>query len=158
MVSADVEPLLPFYRRGREKGGFEAGIQSALERILVDPEFLFRFERDPANVAPGTVHRLTDLELASRLSFFLWSSIPDDELLDVAAQGKLKEPAVLERQVRRMLADQRADALVRNFFGQWLMLRNMRGVSPDPNLFPEFDENLREAFQEESELSQSRGE
>jgi hypothetical protein len=152
VVSADVEPLLPFYRRARERGGFEAGIQAALERILVDPEFLFRFEHDPATVAPGTVHRLTDVELASRLSFFLWSSIPDDELLDVAAQGKLKDPAVLERQVRRMLADSRSQALVGNFFGQWLMLRNIRGVSPDPNVFPEFDENLREAFQRETEL------
>src|SRR5207253_1348312 len=112
---------------GRESGGFEAGIQAALERILVDPEFLFRFEHDPVNVAPATVHRVTDVELASRVSFFLWSSIPDDELLDLAAQGKLKDPAVLERQVRRMLADRRSQALVSNFFGQWLMLRNLRG-------------------------------
>jgi len=152
VANADLEPLLAFYRRGRVSGGFEAGIQSALERILVDPEFLFRFERDPENIAPGTVHRLTDLELASRLSFFLWSSIPDDELVGVASQGKLQEPAVLEHQVRRMLADSRSQALVTNFFGQWLMLRNVRGVSPDPNLFPEFDENLREAFQRETEL------
>jgi mono/diheme cytochrome c family protein len=152
VVRADIDPIMPFYRRGRESRGFEAGIQAALERILIDPEFLFRFERDPAKVAPGTVHRLTDVELASRLSFFLWSSIPDDELLDVAAQGKLKDPAVLEREVRRMLADRRSQALVSNFFGQWLMLRNMRGVSPDPNVFPEFDENLREAFQRETEL------
>ena len=149
---ADIQPLLSFYETGRTDGGFEAGIQAALERILIDPEFLFRIERDPAGVAPGTPYRLSDLELASRLSFFLWSSIPDDELLDVAASRELSDPGVLEQQVRRMLADRRATALVDNFVSQWLTLRRVGGVTPDPNLFPGFDENLREAFQRETEL------
>jgi mono/diheme cytochrome c family protein len=152
VTEKDLEPILAFYREGMDAGGFEAGIQSALERVLVDPEFLFRLERVPAGIGAGATYRLSDLDLASRLSFFLWSSIPDDELLEAAAKGTLKEPAVLERQVRRMLADPRSQALVTNFFGQWLMLRSMRGVAPDPNLFPEFDENLREAFQRETEL------
>jgi hypothetical protein len=152
VTDRDVEPLLAFYRESQTTGGFDSGIQAALERILVDPEFLFRIERDPADVAPGTIYRLSDFELASRLSFFLWSSIPDDQLLEQAARGALKDPAQLERQVRRMLADPRSKALVTNFFGQWLQLRSMRGVSPDPNLFPEFDENLREAFVRETEL------
>jgi len=124
----------------------------ALQRILVSPEFLFRIEQDPASVAPGTAYRISDLELASRLSFFLWSSIPDSQLLNLAAAGKLKEPAVLEQQVRRMLADSRSNALVTNFFGQWLYLRNMPGVHPDQEAFPEFDENLREAFEQETQL------
>ena len=148
----DVQALLPFYETGRAERGFEAGIQAALERILIDPEFLFRIERDPDGVPPGTPYRLSDLELASRLSFFLWSSLPDDELLDVAASGALSEPGVLERQVRRMLADGRAPALVDNFVSQWLTLRRVGGITPDPNLFPLFDENLREAFQRETEL------
>jgi hypothetical protein len=113
---------------------------------------VFRFEQDPAQVAAGAVYRISDLELASRLSFFLWSSIPDDELLGVASQGKLKTPAVLERQVRRMLADPRADALVGNFAGQWLQLRNLRSSIPDQNDFPDFDDNLRQAFRRETEL------
>lgn len=152
VTEPEVQTLLTFYNAGRKQGGFEAGIQLALERILADPNFLFRVERDPANLAPGTVYRLTDLELASRLSFFLWSSIPDEELLDLAAQGKLKDPAVLEHQVQRMFADARSNALVENFAGQWLELGKMRGVVPDPNLFPDFDENLRQAFQKETEL------
>ena len=152
VTDADLRPLLPFYETVRAEGGFEAGIQAALERILIDPEFLFRIERDPAGVAPGTVYRLSDLELASRLSFFLWSSLPDDELLDVAASGALSDPGVLEQQVRRMLADGRATALVDNFVSQWLTLRRVGGITPDPNLFPGFDENLREAFQRETEL------
>ena len=148
----DIETLLGFYRKARSAGSFESGIQGALTRLLVDPEFLYRLEPDPANLAPGAVYRLTDFQLASRLSFFLWSSIPDDELLDAAAQGKLKDEAVLERQVRRMLADPRASALVTNFAAQWLHLRNVRAVAPNVNLFPEFDENLREAFVRETEL------
>ena len=152
VTDADIRPLLPFYETGRAARGFEAGIQAALERILIDPEFLFRIERDPAGVAPATPYRLSDLELASRLSFFLWSSIPDDELLDVAASGALSDPGVRERQVRRMLADGRARALVDNFVSQWLTLRRVGGITPDPNLFPGFDENLREAFQRETEL------
>ncbi len=148
----DVQPLLGLYRLGRRTGGFDIGILRALEAIIVDPEFLFRVERDPANVPAGTAYRLTDLELASRLSFFLWSSIPDEELLDVAVRGKLKHPEVLDQQVRRMLADERSKALVDNFASQWLALRNLRDVGPIPELFPEFDENLRDAFQRETEL------
>ncbi len=124
----------------------------ALEGILAGPEFLFRVEPDPANVAPGAAYPVGDLELASRLSFFLWSSIPDEELLSLAERGQLKDPAVLEQQVRRMLADSRSTALVENFAGQWLYLRNMRSVSPDPDEFPEFDDELREAFRRETEL------
>ena len=148
---ADLEPLLAFFRAGRPADGFEAGIRMALERLLIDPEFLFRIERDPENLAPGAPYRLADLELASRLSFFLWSSIPDDELLDAAARGRLSDQAERERQVRRMLADGRARALVDNFAGQWLSLRSVEGIAPDPNLFPDFDENLREALRQETE-------
>ena len=148
---ADIEPLLAFYRAGRTADGFEAGIRMAIERLLVDPEFLFRIERDPEGIAPGAPYRLADLELASRLSFFLWSSIPDDELLDVAAGGRLSDPAERERQVRRLLADSRSRALVDNFAGQWLSLRSVEGIAPDPNLFPDFDENLRDALRQETE-------
>ncbi len=148
----DLETLLSFYQSGRNKGNFETGIEMALRRILSDPQFVYRFERDPASVAPDTPYRIGDLELASRLSFFLWSSIPDDELLDVAVRGKLHDPAMLERQVRRMLADPRADSLVSNFADQWLYLRNLRGVNPDLETFPNFDDNLREAFKRETEL------
>ena len=153
VTPGDMEPLLGVYRAGRRDGGsFEAGIRLGLTSILVDPEFLFRIERDPATVAPGTAYRINDLELASRVSFFLWSSLPDDELLEVAAQGKLSDPTVLEQQVRRMLADARATALVDNFAGQWLSIRQLRSVSPTPELFPEWDDLLREAFQRETEL------
>ena len=148
-TGAEMDTLLEFYRTGRETGSFDAGIQRAVARVLVDPNFLFRFEREPANVAPGTPFRLTDLELASRLSFFLWSSVPDDELREAAVRGQLKNPAVLERQVRRLLADPRADALVSNFAGQWLFLRELKNVRPDS---PDFDENLRRSFQQETEL------
>ena len=160
VVEADVATLVGFYEAGRQAGGFDVGIQRALTRILVDPEFLFRLEADPPGAAPGTPYRLSDLELASRLSFFLWSSLPDDELLDLAADGRLSDPAVFERQVRRMLADRRSSTLVTNFAAQWLHLRNMRRVAPNVNLFPEFDENLRHGFQRETELfveSQLRG-
>jgi mono/diheme cytochrome c family protein len=152
VTDADVEPLLRFYRSGRREGTFERGIQAALGRLLVSPQFLFRLERDPANLEPGGLYRISDVELASRLSFFLWSSIPDDQLLDVAARGRLKDPKILEEQVRRMLADSRATALVVNFGGQWLFLRNMKAVDPDANAFPDFDENLRESFRRETEL------
>jgi hypothetical protein len=145
----EMDTLLGFYRTGREAGTFDSGIQRAVARVLVDPNFLFRFEREPANVAPGASFRLSDLELASRLSFFLWSSIPDDELRETALRGQLKNPAVLERQVRRLLADPRADTLVSNFAGQWLFLRELKNVRPDS---PEFDENLRRSFQQETEL------
>ena len=150
---ADVEALLGFYEAGRATGGdFDAGIEFALRAILVDPEFLFRVEADPPGTEPGAPYRISDIELASRLSFFLWSSIPDDELLDLAEAGRLRDPGVLRAQVERMLADPKSDALVDNFAGQWLFLRNMRSVKPDPIAFPEFDGNLREAFQRETEL------
>jgi mono/diheme cytochrome c family protein len=149
---ADLGTLMDFYRAGRGDGSFDAGVQLALERLLISPDFLFRIEQDPRDVPPGTVYELSDLELASRLSFFLWSSIPDDELLDAAERGVLKDPDVLERQTRRMLADSRATALVRNFAGQWLYLRNLSSVVPDAVIFPEFDENLRDAFLAETEL------
>jgi len=123
-----------------------------LERILASPQFMFRIERDPANVAAGAVYRISDLELASRLSFFLWSSIPDDELLKVASQGRLSNPAVLEQQVRRMLASDRSRTLVSNFAGQWLQLRNVRSVLPNSDEFPDFDDNLRQAFRTEAEM------
>ena len=152
-VSADdLDRLLPFYEQGRTEGGFERGVQRAIERLLVSPEFLFRVERDPAGVAPGEVYPVTDLELASRLSFFLWSSIPDDELLDTAIRGELQDPAVLDRQVRRMLADPRSTALVTNFAEQWLFLRDVDAKEPDTGFFPVFDENLRQAFRRETEL------
>ena len=151
-ADADLDQLLDFYRAGRSDGTFDTGIQRALESILVDPEFLFRLERDPADVAPATAYRLTDVELASRLAFFLWGSIPDDELLDVAVGGRLSDPAVLEQQVRRMLADARSSVLVTSFAAQWLHLRRMRSVSPDVNAFPAFDDNLREALVRETEL------
>ena len=151
-ADSEVGTLLEFYRAGRAEGSFEAGIQHALERLLCSPEFLFRIERDPAGAGSPAPYRIGDLDLASRLSFFLWSSIPDDELFDLAARGKLRDPAVLERQVRRMLADARSSALVKNFADQWLVVRNVRNLSPDGDLFPEFDENLREALERETEL------
>ncbi len=149
---ADLQVPLKFYKDARAEGGFQAGIEMGLRAVLVSPEFLFRVEQDPAGVAPNTAYRVSDLELASRLSFFLWSSIPDDELLDLAIQGKLKTPAVLEQQVRRMLADGRSRALVNNFAEQWLYLRNLAAVAPDMRLFPDFDDNLRRAFRQETEL------
>jgi len=152
LVPADLNTLMDFYRAGRGDSSFDAGIQFALERLLISPDFLFRIERDPAGLAPGTAYELSAVELASRLSFFLWSSIPDAELLEVAERGELRDPAVLEQQARRMLADPRAKALVQNFAAQWLYLRNLRGVVPDAAVFPEWDENLRDAFKEETEL------
>ena len=152
LMSGDLDTLLTFYQTGRRTGGFETGIQRGLESILVDPEFLFRIERSPVEVPAATAYRISDLELASRLSFFLWSSIPDDELLDVATRGQLRDPGVLEQQVQRMLADSRSQALVDGFAIQWLALRTLQSVVPTPELFPEFDDNLREAFQRETEL------
>ena len=148
----DMQRVMKIYREGRRGGTFETGIEAALQRILAAPKFTFRVERDLPNAAPGTPYRISDIELASRLSFFLWSSIPDDELLKVAEAGTLREPAVLEAQVRRMLADARARALVDNFAGQWLQLRNVRNVQPNSDLFPDFDDNLRLAFKTETEL------
>ena len=152
VTDPDVAPLLALYETGYQKGGFEAGVKWALEALLVSPEFLFRVERHPAHVETGTPYRLSDLDLASRLSFFLWSSIPDDALLDLAADGRLSDPAVLEQQVRRMLQDPRSSALTENFAGQWLYLRNLRSVAPNGALFPTFDDNLREGFRRETEL------
>ena len=149
---ADLDTLMPFFEKGRAQNGFETGIEMALRRILVDPEFLYRKEAEPADAPEGTVYRISDLELASRLSFFLWSSIPDDELLTVAAAGKLKDPAVLERQVRRMLADPRSEALIVNFSGQWLNTRELEHHDAVVAFFPDFDENLRRAFRREIEL------
>ncbi|MBM3777965.1 MAG: DUF1592 domain-containing protein [Acidimicrobiia bacterium] len=148
----DVALLMPFFEHGRREGGFEAGIVRGLERVLMSPAFLFRVEQDPGTLAKDAVYRISDIELASRLSFFLWSSIPDDELLDVAAGGTLREPAVLERQVRRMLASPKAEALVVNFAGQWLQLRNLDAVLPDSRVFPRFDDGLRQSFRRETEL------
>jgi mono/diheme cytochrome c family protein len=152
-TAADERMLLEFYEDGREEGGtFDAGIEAALQRILADPEFIYRGEREPAGLAAGRTYRVSDLALASRLSFFLWSSIPDDELIDVAAQGRLRAPLVLEQQVRRMLRDPKAEALIGNFTGQWLSVRSLKTVEPVVNLFPDFDDNLRDAFQREVEL------
>ena len=148
----DVAALLDFFRAGRRDGGFDDGVQFALERMLVDPEFLFRIERDPVDAAPGTPYRLGDLDLASRLSFFLWSSIPDDKLLEAAAGGRLSDPAELERHTRRLLADARSKSLVDNFASQWLRLRNLESQERESADYPEFDENLRDAFRRETEL------
>jgi mono/diheme cytochrome c family protein len=152
VTDADLQDLMPFYEAGKADGGFERGIQKALERMLVSPQFLFRIERDPAGIAPGTPYRISDLELASRMSFFIWSSIPDDELLDLAARSKLKDPAVLEQQVKRMIADPRSESFVTNFAAQWLFLRDLSAKEPDELLFPDFDETLRAGFQRETEL------
>jgi hypothetical protein len=152
VTEADIGILFGFYRQGRENGGFEAGIELALERTLADPNFLFRVEREPQGATAGTVYRVTDLELASRLSFFLWSSIPDDELLDKAVAGKLHDPDVLETEVRRMLSNERSIALVRNFAMAWLDLAKARTALPDLDSYPDFDDNLRDAFLEETQL------
>ena len=160
VTEKDIERLISFYEAGRAEGGFEAGIQRGVERILAAPSFIFRIEEEPVGKAPGTVYRLNDLALASRLSFFLWSSIPDEELLDVAIRGKLSDPATLAKQVRRMFGDPRSLALVDNFATQWLSLGKLAGLVPDVDAYPEFDENLREAMQQEHRLfmeSQLRG-
>ena len=150
VTEADVTPLLAFYEQGKQEADFDHGIQSALEALLVSPEFLFRIERDPKTSA--SVYRLSDFELASRLSFFLWSSIPDDELLALAEQGKLSNATVLQQQVNRLLADPRSEAFVKNFGGQWLHLRNLETSKPDPDVYPSYDDNLKLAFERETEL------
>lgn len=152
VAAAEVDGPMAFYREGRAGGDFDAGVTMALSAVLANPEFLLRVESDPAGVRPGGVYRVSDLELASRLSFFLWSSIPDDELLDAAIAGKLSGPGELERQTRRMLADPRSANLATNFAGQWLRLRNIDSVIPSSSIFRDFDDNLRQAFREESEL------
>jgi cytochrome c551/c552 len=146
---SDLDLLLGFYQNGRNNANFDVGIEQVVARVLVDPRFVFRFEREPANVAPGTVYRVSDIELASRLSFFLWSSIPDDELLAVAASGKLHEPAVLEQQARRMLADPKSDSLVTSFGDQWLYLRELKSAHPETKAF---NDNLRQGFRRETEM------
>jgi hypothetical protein len=154
VTAADVEPPMTFYKQAREgNGDFDAGIRAGLSRILASPSFLYRIERDRAGVRAGAAQPVSDVELASRLSFFLWSSIPDDRLMNLAAAGRLREPGVLAAQVRRMVADERADALINNFTGQWLQLRNLEAkVQPDLLMFPDFDENIRRAFRRETEM------
>ena len=152
VTDVDLRDLMPFYEAGRAERGFDYGIQKALERLLVSSQFLFRLERPTAEGSTGALYRISDLELASRLSFFIWSSIPDDELLDAAEAGRLKDPQVLQQQVRRMLADRRAESLVTNFAAQWLYLRDLETKRPDEILFPDFDETLREALRRETEL------
>jgi len=150
-TDADLQRLMEFYESGRHSANsFDAGIEMALERILASPKFVFRTERDPANATPGTIYPISELELASRLSFFLWSTIPDDELLQLASQGRLKKR--LDEQVHRMLADPKAEAMVANFAGQWLYLRNLRTMVPNSVDFPDFDDNLRQSFLRETEL------
>ena len=148
----DLQRVMAFYDQGRHEGTFETGIEVALERLIASPKFVFRSERDPAHATLGTVYRISDLELASRLSFFLWSSIPDDELLRLATEGKLHTPAVLDQQMRRLLKDPKAAALTDNFAGQWLYLRNLRTMIPNSVEFPDFDDNLRQSFQRQTEL------
>ena len=152
VTDADLKRPMDFFHAGNEAGGFEAGIENALSSILVSPQFLFRKEKTPDGVESGAAYQLSDLELASRLSFFLWSSIPDDELLSVAERGKLSDPKALEQQTRRMLADPRSRSLVNNFANQWLYLRNLNSITPNHRLFPDFDDNLRQAFRSETEL------
>jgi mono/diheme cytochrome c family protein len=152
IAKAEVEGPMAFYREGRAERDFDAGIGKALSAVLINPEFLFRVESEPKNIPAGGVYRISDLELASRLSFFLWSSIPDDELLAAAMAGKLSRPEELEKQTRRMLADRRSFNLASNFAGQWLRLRNLEAVSPNVSLYPDFDDNLRQAFRQETEL------
>ena len=149
---SDVAKLMPFYENGKKDSTFDHGVETALERLLVSPQFLYRIERDPAGAALGSTYRISDLELASRLSFFLWSSGPDDELLNLAVAGKLKQPEVLEKQVRRMMADSRSESLVTNFAAQWLFLRDVEVKQPDLFLFRDFDEGLRRSFERETEL------
>ncbi len=152
-TKADVDTVMEFYKQGRGEGGdFDSGIEAAVQRILADTEFIYRGEAEPATLAAGKSYRISDLALASRLSFFLWSSIPDDELIDVAAQNRLRDPIVLEKQVKRMLADPKSQALISNFTGQWLNVRGLAASEPVANMFPDFDDNLRAAFQREIEL------
>ena len=151
-TDTELDELLDFYQQGQDNGGFEAGIGMAIERILAGPEFLFLVERDPEEAAPGELYQVPDIELASQLSFFLWSSLPDATLLELAGAGRLQDPVILEQQVRRMLADPRSNALVKSFGAQWLNLRNLNAAAPNGDLFPYFDDNLKQAFQTESEL------
>jgi len=152
LANADIETLMSFYRGGNGKSAFEEGVEGGLEFILAHPEFVFRTESAPAGVKPGEAYRVSDLELASRLSFFLWSSIPDSELVNLGNQGKLRDPRVLDQQVRRMLADPRSRELVKNFGGQWLGLRTLQSQTPEGTIYPDFDDNLRQAMRTEAEM------
>ncbi|MEO8257492.1 MAG: DUF1592 domain-containing protein [Acidobacteriota bacterium] len=152
VTPADVNVLMEFYASGRRAGTFDDGIEKGLRRLLADPEFVYRREVAPAGVPVGGTYRISDLALASRLSFFIWSSLPDDELLTLAEQGRLRQPATLEKQVRRMVADPRSAALIDNFTGQWLDLRALATIAPNPGVYPDFDNNLRQAFRQEVEL------
>jgi len=152
VTRAEVDEPMAFYREGRAEGDFDAGIERALSAVLINPDFLFRVETDPKKAPANGVYRISDLELASRLSFFLWSSIPDDELLDAAVRGRLSQPGELEKQARRMVADRRSFNLATNFAGQWLRLRNVEAITPNFALFRDFDDNLRQAFRQETEL------
>jgi hypothetical protein len=152
VTSANLDKAMKFYRQGRKDGDFDAGIEMALSAILVNPQFLFRVEQEPKDIAPKTAYRVSDIDLASRLSFFLWSSIPHDKLLDLAQRNELHKPEVFAKQVRRMLADERSRNLATNFAAQWLHLRNLESITPDLRLFPDFDDNLRKAFRQETEL------
>ena len=152
VTDLDIQRLLKFYREGRRAGSFDKGIQMALQRILASPKFAFHVESQPPNAASGAVYRISDMELASKLSFFLWSTIPDDQLLDVAAKGLLHTPAALDQQVKRMLADPKSEALTTNFAAQWLYLRNLKNMQPLSEEFPDFDDNLRQAFERETSL------
>jgi hypothetical protein len=152
VTDSDLSGLLRFYDEGRKNSGFEAGVEMGLRAMLASPKFVFRAERDPAGIAAGAAYPLSDLELASRLSFFIWSSIPDEELLALAEARRLRDPKTLDRQVQRMLADPKSEALVTNFAGQWLHVRNLRSATPDKNDFPNFDHTLRQAFERELDL------
>ncbi len=152
VTKEDMDLPMSYFRKARAQDGFEAGIETALSSILVSPHFLFHIEQDPDGVSPKTAYRLPDLQLASRLSFFIWSSIPDDQLLDLASRSELSKPKTLAKQVKRMLADPRARTLATNFADQWLYLRNLNSLSPDARLFPDFDDNLRQAFRQETIL------
>lgn len=152
VTDKDIRPLMAFFQTGRSAGDFDQGIEKALRAVLVSPDFLFRIERDPAGQQTAAIHRVSDFEMASRLSFFLWSTIPDDELLGLAEKKKLSDPAVVAKQVKRMLADAKSQSLVDNFAGQWLYLRNLSTQKPDPDAFPEFDDSLRQSFRQETDL------
>jgi hypothetical protein len=152
LTDTDIQRLLSFYQAARRTGTFEKAIQVSLQRILASPKFVFHIETDPPHAGPGTVYRISDFELASRLSFFLWSSIPDDQLIEEAAKGRLHTPAVLEQQVRRMLADPKAESLTTNFAAQWLYLRNLKNMQPLSEEFPDFDDNLRQALERETSM------
>src|SRR5262249_32778930 len=144
--------VMKFYAQGRKDGDFDSGMEMAVSAVLVNPRFLFRVEQEPKNLAPKTAYRVSDVDLASRLSFFLWSSLPDEELLDLAERDELHKPEVFEKQVRRLLADERSRTLATDFAAQWLHLRNLESITPDLRLFPDFDDNLRKSFRRETEL------